>query len=289
MYTPFLQVELGSEKNRILSVMFEKMDEQECDDLQQQITKLSPVLKQKMSFLDCPAVALLLLQTAFSYKPDGNDYAQAILPTVVEALRHQTKTQADVITGLCPADLYCYPTQCAASSLVALHVYGEQEKEADIIIHSLTDILLEILHTQGKMVKSDEWSKIKTADDSSKGKQQAHNLDNRKLIDYLKDMTSILESIGFEDDSRYRPYETLSGLEERFAFMKSSAAQLCLSNSRSRTKEQQKPSSISCLKSRLKERDSSAKCNTALELLLILLQIESATDGLTECRDHLIQ
>ena len=270
-------------------MMFEKIDEHECDDLQQQITKLSPVLKQKMSFLDCPAVALLLLQTAVSYNPDGNDYVQAVLPTVVAALRHQAKTQADVIAGLCPADFYCYQTQCAASSLVALHVYGGQEKEADIIIHSLTDTLLEILHTQDKMVKSDEWSKIKTADDSSKVKEQTHNLDNRKLVDYLRDMSSISESIGVEDDSRYGPYITPSALEERLAFMKSSAAQLCVSNSRIRKKEQQMPPSTSCLKSRLKEKDSSAKCNTALELLLILLQIESATDGRTECRDLLIQ
>ena len=270
-------------------MMFEKMDEHDCIDLQQQITKLSPVLKQKMSFLDCSAAALLILQTALSYEPEDSDYVQAVLPTVVAALHHQTKTQVDVITGLCPADFYCYQTQCAASSLEALHVYGGQEKEADIIIHSLTDTLLEILHTQGKMVKSDEWSKIMTADDSSKVKQQAHKLDNRKLVDYLVDMTSILESIDVEDDSRYRPYSRQSALEERLAFMKSSAAQLCLSNSRSRKKEQQKPPSTSCLKSRLKEKDSSAKCNTALELLLILLEIESATDGRSECRDRLIQ
>ena len=125
------QVEFESEKNRILSVIFAKME----DDMLQQMTPLAVILEHNsFSCLDSPAVALFLLQIAILQQYDRHDHRQTFLPGIAAALRHQTIAQIELFKRPSSVDLfcyqtnsvdfYCYQTQYAASTLLALSVYG---------------------------------------------------------------------------------------------------------------------------------------------------------------------
>ena len=75
------QVEFESEKNRILSVIFAKMEEQQCDDILQHMTPLAVILEHNsFSCIDSPAVALFLLQIAILQQYDRHDHRQTFLP-----------------------------------------------------------------------------------------------------------------------------------------------------------------------------------------------------------------
>jgi hypothetical protein len=285
------QVELSSEKNRILSLIFETMDEQECNDFRQQFANLSPVLKQKMAFLDCTYVTLLLLQAVIPYKDYGENFSKAVFPAVATALQCQTNTQIDLFSKNCEGGSCPYQTQCAASSLVALHVYAGKE-EAEVIVRSLTDSVIELFHT-----KEDMWTinECRNPHEALQSHRQADKLDHRKLVDYLQDMTSIVETLCPQDDAWHMSYSYTRGsmLEERLAFLKSPVAQLCSSSMHStmygRKEGKQVSPFVSCLKAIVKDQVSSTAHSIVLPMLLALLQIESAIDVKTDCRNRLIE
>ena len=212
MFSPFLwQVEFESEKNRILSVMFERMQD-DSSTWTQQMTQMAFIEEHNIACLDSRAIAFFLLQVAVVGHSYGHSCVQTLLPTIAAALRHQTTAlfkqvlqEGSLTTSV---DFVCYLTQCSASTLLALNVYGGSDAAATTIVSSLTDPVLELL--RGYVRNEDTRSSCTW----------------RKLTDYLDDMTTIVAAFCRQIGGPAMIYRRTSALAERLVLMKCSAAQL---------------------------------------------------------------
>ena len=189
-------------------------------------------------------------------------------------------------------DLYCYQTQCAASTLLALSVYGGSDAATATIVSCLTDPLVEIFRSQVRTTETCHDKAADTGNISIMKKRQAVELDNQKLIDYLLDMTTVVETLCRETNSQDMFYGRQSLLAERLVFMKCSAVHL-LHNDRTRRERLLEELSIPiCLTRRLSELGQEVSCvtwHTAAEILFVLLEIESAIEGQKACTERLVE
>ena len=274
-----LQAAVAREKNRILSIMFQRMSEMN-DEIPQQISLLAPFLEQNVVHLDAPSTALLLLHSAILLNPElevsSSEEQRRFLSAIIAALRQQTVVLASLLTGTSSVDFSCYETQCAASTIMALKTYLRSEEDLSLVFGCITDPILQLLQ-EGNATKT-IGDKKTTQGKSKKHSQKTINivLNNSLLSFYVEDGFRIASVLCDTTTSHFGYSE--SRIDKRLLLLKSPIAEL-VENSDLRSREQNPKSLLPSplTRRRLKKerpRESTLKWQTALDLLLFLLRVD---------------
>ncbi|XP_062508756.1 uncharacterized protein LOC134184992 isoform X2 [Corticium candelabrum] len=271
------QAAIAREKNRILSIMFQRMSEMN-DDVPQQISLLVPFLEQNLVHLDAPSTALMLLHSTILLNPEldvSSNEQRGLLSAIIAALRQQTIVLASLLTGTSSVDFSCYETRCAASALMALETYSQSKEDLSHVFRCITDPILQLLQ-EGNATEAigDK--------ETTEGKSKKHSQKNAKIVlnkgllsFYVTDGIGIV-SVLCGNDFRHYGYSE-SRIDERLSLLKSPIAEL-MENSDFRSK-QQKPKSVLppvVIRTLNKKEpgESTLKWQTALDLLLFLLRVD---------------
>ena len=295
-----LQASITTKKNRILSVIFQRISEMN-DDFLKQISLLAPFLEQNILHLDAPSTALMLLHSAILLNPElegsSNEEQRRLLSAIIAALRQQTLVVYSLLTEASSVDFSCYETQCAASTLMALETYLQSGKDLSLVFRCITEPILELLQERNP-TKVNGDKKMTKQKKTQKHLQKSVKIMLKKglLCRYVTDGIGIANVLCGENSRHigypeYRVGTALcvttihssihyyheSRIDERLVLLRSPIADL-VQNSYA-TSRQQKPNTVlqPVVILRLKKqeaRESSLKWQTAIDLLLFLLRVD---------------
>ncbi|XP_062519013.1 uncharacterized protein LOC134194121 isoform X2 [Corticium candelabrum] len=276
------QAAIAREKNRILSIMFQRMSETNHDFLQQ-ISLLAPLLEQNVVHLHAPSTALMLLHSAILLNSEvevsSNEQQRRLLFAIVAALRQQTVVLANLLTGTSSVDFSCYETQCAASTLMALETYIHSERDCNLVFGCITDPILRLLQEENSTKAI--YDKNTTTRKSNKQFQTNPKIAlNESLLNfYFTDgirIASVLCGSNFPHFELSRTYG-ISRIDERLLVLNSPIVEL-MQNSDFTSRQQKSKSVLPFVVIRVLKKEeqgeSTLKWQTAADLLLFFLRVD---------------
>ena len=292
-----MQASTAREKNRILSIMFQRMSEMN-DDVLQQISLLAPFLEQHILHLDAPSTALLFLHSAILLNPElefsSNEEQRPFLSAIIAALKQQTVVLTSLLTGTSSVDFSCYESQCAASTVMALETYLHSGEDLSLVFGCITDPILLLLQEETA-------TKVIGDKKTTKGKGEKHLqrsatkfvLDEGLLKFYVTDGIEIANVLCGNDSRYYVNYYGESRLDERLSLLKSPVAEL-MKNSNVTARKQKPPSLLPSLLTRLRLKKeepekSTLKWQTAVDLQLFLLRVDLFSGDYATSRHFLLR